>query len=455
MILRFGRRRREHRQEAEEEPQVPTPEPEEGPEAPESLQSAEGGDTDEPAQAGAGEAPVVSNEPSLAESDTAGRVEAPAVSHDLPLTESAGAAGREETRTEAVEKAPSASPSPKHTISDSLSLLNTLLRLHGAEDIDSLVDAASQLVRTYLNGTHLLVLTVDKGGSFHLQAARSGATRTLLEQLNDTLGIDVGKESPPPRQGRIAKIWLDDTAGAQAASLADFWGSLAGEETCWRAEKVLGLSQVTAIRLASPEEPLGIALFLSQGEPPDLAMLDAVGRHLTVALAGHLDIEKARQFGSIDPVRWIPDHSELTRQLSREVSRAHRYGQPISIALLVVDNFDALRLEYGWTVANRLLRSASSALAGCLRESDFLGSYRHNGFGVILVQASEEVASEAANRLREAATGVRALEGEDGPVPECVVAIASYPKDADDARTLLVAAESRLLPKRRLTSASA
>jgi len=299
------------------------------------------------------------------------------------------------------------------------------------------------------------VLTVDKGGSFHLHAASAGATRTLLEQLNDTLSIDVRQESPPPRQGRIAKIWLDDTAGAQAASLADFWGSLAGEETCWRAEKVLGLSQVTAIRLASPEEPLGIALFLSQGKPPDLAMLDAVGRHLTVALAAHLDIEKARQFGSIDPVRWIPDHSDLTRQLSREVSRAHRYGQPISIALLVIDNFDALRLEYGWTVANRLLRSMSSTLAGCMRESDFLGSYRHNGFCVILMQASEETASEAANRLREAATGVRALEGEDSPIPECVVAIASYPKDADDARTLLVAAESRLLPKRRLTSASA
>ena len=456
MVLRFGRRRRERRQEAEEEPQVPTPEPEEGLEAPESLQSAEGGDTDESAQAEVGEAPVVPDELPLAESaDAAARVEAPAVSDELPLAESAGAAEREETRTEAVEEASSTSPSLKHTSSDSLSLLNTLLRLHGAEDIDSMVNAADQLARTYLNGTHLLVLLVDKGGSFHLRAAKSGATGTLLEQLNDTLGIDVGRESPPPRRGRMAKIWLDDTASAQAASLADVWGSLAGEETCWRAEKVLGLSQVTAIRLASPEEPLGIALFLSQGDPPDLAMLDAVGRHLTVAVASLLSIEKARQFGSIDPIRWIPDHSEFTRQLLREVSRARRYGQPVSIALLVVDNFDTLRLEYGWTVANRLLRSASSTLAECLRESDFLGSYRHNGFGVILMQSSEEVASEAASRLREAATGVRALEGEDGPVPECVVATASYPKDGDDARTLLVAAESRLLPKRHLSSASA
>jgi len=452
MVLRFGRRRRQRQQEAEEEPQLPTPELEQETEAPKSFQSVEDSETDETARAGIEEAPVISEEPPLAESEAAEGMETPVVSEEIPPAESdTGSAG---AHTEAAQEA-SSTPSSEHTISDSLPLLNTLLRLHGAEDTDSLVDAASQLVRTYVNGTHLLVLTVDKGGSFHLQAARSGATRTLLEQLNDTLGIDVGKESPPPRQGRIAKIWLDDTAGAQAASLADFWGSLAGEETCWRAEKVLGLSQVTAIRLTSPEEPLGIALFLSQGEPPDLAMLDAVGRHLTVALASHLDIEKARQFGSIDPVRWIPDHSELTRQLSREVSRAHRYGQPISIALLAVDNFDALRLEYGWTVANRLLRSMSSTLAGCMRESDFLASYRHNGFGVILVQASEEVASEAANRLREAATGARALEGEDSPVPECVVAIASYPKDADDARTLLVAAESRLLPKRRLTAASA
>jgi diguanylate cyclase (GGDEF)-like protein len=456
MVLRFGRRRRKRQQEAEEEPQVPTPEPEQGTEVPEGFQStegSEGGEIAEPAQAGLEEAPVASEEPLPAESDAAEGMETPVVSQEPPLAES-DAEGGMKARTEAAEEIPS-TPSPKHTVSDSLPLLNTLLRLHGAEDIDSLVDAADQLTRTYLNGTHLLVLIVDKAGLFHLRAARSGATRTLLEQLNDTLGIDVGRESPPPRQGRITKIWLDESASAQAASLADFWGSLAGEETCWRAEKVLDLSQVTAIRLASPEEPLGIALFLSRGDPPDLAMLDAAGRHLTVALAGLLSIEKARQFGSIDPVRWIPDHSEFTRQLLREVSRAHRYGQPLSIALLAVDNFDTLRLEYGWTVANRLLRSMSSTLAGCLRESDFLGSYRHNGFGVILMQASEEVASEAANRLREAATGVRALEGEDSPAPECVVAIASYPNDADDARTLLVAAESRLLPKRRLSSASA
>jgi diguanylate cyclase (GGDEF)-like protein len=409
MVLRFRRHRREHGQEAEKEPQAPTPETEEEIEAPESFQSAEGG-----------EAPVISDALPLAESDAA-----------------------------------TPSPSPKPSPSDSLSLLDALLRLHGAEDIDSLADAADQLARTYLNGTHLLVLVVDRGGSFRLRAVKSGATATLLEKLNDTLGIDVGRESPPPHRGRIAKIWLDDTASPQAVSLADFWGGLAGEEACWRAEKAMGISQVTAIRLASPEEPLGIALFLSHGDPPYPAMLDAVGRHLTVALASLLNLEKARQFGSIDPVRWIPDHSEFTRQLSREVSRAHRYEQPVSIALLVVDNFDTLRLEYGWTVANRLLRSVSSALAGCLRQSDFLGSYRHNGFGAILMQSSVEAASEAASRLREAAMGVRTLEGEDSPLPECVVATASYPKDGDDADALLAAAESRLLPKRRHSTAAA
>jgi diguanylate cyclase (GGDEF)-like protein len=434
MRLRFRHHGREHGQEAEKKPQAATPEPEEGLEAQGSSQSAEGGETNEPIQAGVSEAPLVSDK--------------------APLAESAGAAGPVEAPTETAEKPSPTSPSPKHTLSDSFSLLNTLLRLHGADDIDSLADAADQLARTYLNGTHVLVLVVDRGGSFHLSAVKSGATGTLLEKLNDTLGIDVGRESPPPRRGRLAKIWLDDTASPQAVSLADFWGGPAGEETCWRAEKVLGISQVTAIRLASPEEPLGIALFLSQGEPPDLAMLDAIGRHLTVALASLLSIEKARQFGSIDPARWIPDHSEFTRQLSREMSRAHRYGHAVSIALLVVDNFDTLRLEYGWTVANRLLRSMSSALAGCLRESDFLGSYRHNGFGVILMQTSAEAASEAASRLREAATGVRALEGEDSPVPECVVATASCPKDGHDASALLVAAESRLLPKRRHSSAS-
>jgi diguanylate cyclase (GGDEF)-like protein len=327
--------------------------------------------------------------------------------------------------------------------------------LHGAEDSVSLAVAAAQLVHTYLGGTHLLVLLVDRGGSFHLQAVKSAATGTLVTQLNDVLGIDLVAESPPPRRGQMAKVWLNDTASAHIVSLADLWGDLAGAEACQRAEEALGISQVAALRLASADEPLGIALFVSYGHPPDPAMLDAVGRHLTVALANLRNVEKARQFGSIDPIRWIADRSEFTRQLTREVNRAHRYGHSLSVALLVVDNFDTLRLEYGWTVANRLLRSTSSALAGFLRESDFLGCHSHKGFGVILVQTSAETASHAADRLRERAVDVRVLEGEGSPVPECVVATASYPEDGSDATALLATAESRLLPERHVSSASA
>ncbi len=519
MVLRFRRRRQQGKPEAEEEAQTPATEPEAEGETPASPPLVEDSETNEPAQAEAGESPLAFDQPLQLESaggpdpdeapvaldhplqsESAGDPqpdeapvaldqllqaesaaasepeedfvtfsqlpqtegvpaptpeEAPVAAAQLREGEAAGVARPAEELSEVAEKQPSTPPFPKRAPSDSLSLFDALLRLHGADDIDLMADVADQMARTYLNGGHLLVLLVDRAGSFHIRPIKSGATATLLEQMNGALGIDVGHEISFPHRGRLAKIWMDDSGAAQAVSLADFWGGAAGEETCWRAEKVLGISQVAAIRLTSPEEPMGIALLLSKGDPPDPAMLDAVGRHLMVALANLQSIEKARQFGSVDPVRWIADHQEFGRQLLREIARARRYGQPLSLALVVVDNFDALRLEYGWTVANRLLRSVSSALAGCLRESDFLGSYHHNGFGAILTQTSMEGAAEAAVRLREAATAVRVLEGEDGPVPECVVATACQPDDGSDANALLIAAESRMLPKRRLSSASA
>jgi diguanylate cyclase (GGDEF)-like protein len=434
MALGFGRRRRGRRQETNKEPQVAPQEPEQASETPEGLQFVLADRTNEPAMAEAAQEPPTYDEPD--------QDETPA--QEVPVL--------------AVEKIPPPPGSRRgksQANGDSLSLLNALLRLHGAEDMASLSDAADQLARTYLGGTHLLVLLIDKGGAFHFRPARAGATGTLIKRLSEILEIDMSREIPPPHRGRLAKIWLDDSASAQAVSLADFWGDSAGEETCWRAEKTLDISQVTAIRLASPEEPLGIALFISPGDLPDPAMLDAVGRHVTVALTNVRSIEKARQFGTVDPIRWVPDGNEFTRQLSREVSRARRYGHDVSVVILVVDNFDALRLEYGWTVANRLLRSVGSALTEHLRESDYLGAYRHNGFGLILVQTSGEGALEGAARLREVAQAVRVLEGDDGPVPECVVATASCPEDGGEANALLLAAESRLLPKRRLSSASA
>jgi diguanylate cyclase (GGDEF)-like protein len=485
MVLRFGRRRRKDPQEPKEELPPSESEPEDAPKLSESPQTAEANAASEPTQAEADESPVAAPEPVATEATSeppegeasespvsAGELVVPEATSEPTQaeTDESPVAAQEPVATEAThrrrgasnqkesaqteEGAPSSSPMLR-TNGDTLSLMNSLLRLHEAGDVASLSDAADQLARTHLNGTHLLALLADKGGSFHLRAVKSGATGTLVKRLSEALGIDVSVELPPPHRGRMAKIWLDESVSSQSVSLADFWGSTAGEETCWRAEKALSITQISAFRLASPEEPLGIALFISLGDPPDPAMLDAIGHHLTAALTNLRSIEKARQFGTVDPVRWIPDRNEFAHQLSVEVSRARRYGHPVSLVLLVVDNFDTMRLEYGWTVANRLLRSVSSALAGQLRESDYLGSYRHNGFGAILVQTTGEAALEAAGRLREAAQGVRVLEGEDCPVPECVVASASSPEDGGDVSTLTLAAESRLLPKRRLSSASA
>ena len=438
MALGFGRRPKERPQEPAEETSVPMPEPEEAPELPEGTQLPEACGVSEP---------VLADEPTPA----------PIESEESAADEAArywwGAPDPAEHIQTAAE-APLVPPALRAN-ANTLSLLNSLLRLHEVEDMASLSDAADDLTRTHLNGTHLVTLLADKGGSFRLQAAKSSITGVLVKRLSEALGTDMRVEIPPPRRGRMAKIWLTESASPQSVSLADFWGSAAGEEVCQRAEKALAISEIAAVRLASSEGPLGIALFISLGDPPDPPMLVAIGNHLTVALANLRNIEKARQFGTVDPVRWIPDRQEFAHQLAREVSRARRYGHAVSLVLLAVDNFDTLRIEYGWTVTNRLLRSMSAALRERLRESDYLGSYSHNGYGIILVQTPGEAALETAVRLCEAAEGVRILEGDDCPMPKCAVATASSPEDGGDASSLLLAAESLLLPKRHLSSASA
>ncbi len=433
MVFGWGRRRKQHK--PEKEPQAsPT----------EAQEDSEGAGDVEMA------AVVVTDEQSPAAAD-----ETTPAAEESVRTGGASVAEPERPAPTAAGWTSLNSPLPSSADRDTLSLMSALLRLHGAEDTADVAEAASLLGHAYLDRTHPLLLLADGDGALHLQSAKSAATAALVTHLSSLLGIALEGKAQPSRQGPLASIWLDDTAGVHVLSLPDLWGAQAGVEACQRAQQVLDISQVAGFRLASRDEPLGIALFFSCGNPPEPAMVDAIGRHLAVALANLRRAEKARQYGTVDPIRWIPDHSEFTHQLARETDRARRYGHPVTAALLVLDNFDALRLQYGWTVANRLLRSVSAALTECLRESDFMGSYRHDGFGVILAETSREGASEAAGRLRAKAAAVRVLGGEGGPVPECLVATASYPEDGGHPSTLLVAAESRLLPKRRHSSASA
>lgn len=110
--------------------------------------------------------------------------------------------------------------------------------------------------------------------------------------------------------------------------------------------------------------------------------------------------------------REIASHDALTGLLNRrsffevgeaEVGRSRRYGHPLAVAFLDLDDFKLLNDSQGHEAGDRALKAVAAALSGSLRTTDRLARLGGDEFAVLLPEISYEAATEAGNKIAVAA----------------------------------------------------
>ena len=88
-------------------------------------------------------------------------------------------------------------------------------------------------------------------------------------------------------------------------------------------------------------------------------------------------------------------------QLQLEIERAERYGHPLSLLLLDIDNFKRFNDTYGHLEGDRVLIRLGEVIRRCLRKTD--SAYRFGGeeFTLILPETGGAAAIVLAERVRE------------------------------------------------------
>ncbi len=101
----------------------------------------------------------------------------------------------------------------------------------------------------------------------------------------------------------------------------------------------------------------------------------------------------------IDSLMGIFDARFLQRRLSEEVSRAGRYGQPLSLLVLDVDDFARVNRDHGRRTGDQVLNWLGRLLEDGLREEDVAG--RSGGDEMVVVAPCTDLvgATQLANRL--------------------------------------------------------
>jgi two-component system cell cycle response regulator len=113
-------------------------------------------------------------------------------------------------------------------------------------------------------------------------------------------------------------------------------------------------------------------------------------------------VEEARQLAMSDPLTGLMNRRAFVEAMGRELSRANRYGLPLSVLLLDVDHFKKVNDTRGHEGGDVVLKGVSDTVRHIARKSDVVGRWGGEEFVLGLPQATAAGARVAAERLRRA-----------------------------------------------------
>ncbi|MEW5691916.1 MAG: diguanylate cyclase [Candidatus Hydrogenedentota bacterium] len=94
-------------------------------------------------------------------------------------------------------------------------------------------------------------------------------------------------------------------------------------------------------------------------------------------------------------------HRYFQLRITEEIDRAKRYGRPLSLLMLDIDNFKLFNDTYGHQEGDRLLINVSRIMKSCVRVNDIVCRYGGEEFAIILVETEKEGAKIVAERIRK------------------------------------------------------
>jgi diguanylate cyclase (GGDEF)-like protein/PAS domain S-box-containing protein len=112
-----------------------------------------------------------------------------------------------------------------------------------------------------------------------------------------------------------------------------------------------------------------------------------------------LERELERQ-ARIDVLTGLNNRRHFYELAERELSRAKRHGEPLSVLMLDVDHFKLFNDNYGHHAGDMVLQKLSGVCVHILREIDIMGRIGGEEFAILLPETDGAQAWETAERLR-------------------------------------------------------
>jgi diguanylate cyclase (GGDEF)-like protein len=309
-------------------------------------------------------------------------------------------------------------------------------------------------------------------GRFKETLQRYGETLAATHDLNALVGavLDTAVQATRARGGRLLLYDPERGEAIEQARIGTARGSrtdlpmvvaagigLEGEALSAHEAKVVQAPRaMLAVPILREHQLLGLVTTVDPEDgvfgDEDIESLSALAVQAGVAIENARLHRVVERQAVTDALTGLANRRQFYEVLGREFERAHRFGTPLSLVMLDIDDFKRVNDTHPMKhlAGDAVLRSVAMAISGHIRDIDLAARYGGEEFAVLLPQTNHEGAVNLAERLRAAiAERLVSFGGEDEIAVTASFGVASGPNLDQTQLDLIAAADNALYASKR------
>ncbi|TLM67246.1 MAG: sensor domain-containing diguanylate cyclase [Deltaproteobacteria bacterium] len=217
-----------------------------------------------------------------------------------------------------------------------------------------------------------------------------------------------------------------------------------------------GIRSLIAVPLKMQRKTVGVLYvddFVPRHFPQErLELLSVLGSFATMSIDNARLHRKTLELACTDGLTGLYNQRQFKKVFTEEVARAARYGKPLSIILLDVDDFKKFNDTYGHPNGDIVLQQMARMLIELLRGSDLVFRYGGEEFVILLPETAFPATLRVAERIRifvetETPKFLDRITSSRGVTVS--VGVASFPEDGDSVAMLFKTVDDLMYEAKR------